>query len=101
MVLAGQLAVRRLNLGGLRRLGDPQGLVVVLLEVVLRAHFWSPLAAGPPPRRGGAGLAARGGGPWSLRSSVQAAPRPVGSLRPGWLAGTAAVTFPFSSLIPP
>src|SRR5580704_4460469 len=100
MVLAGQLAVRRLNLGGLRRLGDPQGLVVVLLEVVLRAHFWSPLAAGPPPKRrlaglaaggggaglavcgGGAGLAARGGGPWSLRSSVQAAPRPVGSLRP-------------------
>src|SRR5215469_252867 len=38
MILAGQLAVRRLDLGGLRRLGDPQGLVVILLEVVLRAH---------------------------------------------------------------
>src|ERR1035438_4250036 len=39
MVLAGQLAVRRLDLGRLRGLGDPQGLVVILLEEVLSAHL--------------------------------------------------------------
>src|SRR5580700_4546841 len=52
VVLAGQLAVRRLDLGGLRRLGDPQGLVIVLLEVVLGAHSWSPLAVSTRSRPG-------------------------------------------------
>ena len=46
VVLAGQLAVRRLDLGRLSGLGDPQGLVVILLEEVLCAHFLSPLASG-------------------------------------------------------
>src|SRR5271166_4153498 len=72
VVLAGQLAVRRLDLGRLRGLGDPQGLVVILLEVVLCAHTLCPLASGALFRRRL---------PSSLvpRSSVQAAPRPVGS----------------------
>src|SRR6185437_5749660 len=38
VVLACQLAVRRLDLGRLGGLGDPQGLVVILLEEVFSAH---------------------------------------------------------------
>src|ERR1035437_9185974 len=68
MVLAGQLAVRRLDLGRLGGLGDPQGLVVILLEEVLSAHLLVSARLRAALRRCL---------PSSLvpRSSVQAAPR--------------------------
>src|SRR5689334_15604 len=48
VVLAGQLAVRRLDLGRLGCLTDPKRLVVILLQVILSAHLISARCIGPP-----------------------------------------------------